>query len=455
MKNYPSKWLCLVLRSLVSTSTLGLAALAEASTTFDVETRVMAPGVVNDGGPGTVRVKSQFYGFESAINRDFTAGQPAYDYSCHLLRESSTGKYRLYTGGRWRDVDTRDGDGSVKHDGDHIFGWFAAAPGVAPRAGGFLGPLDFSPNTPRLFSGQTLLSPLWAWGTAASSPSIGNPRRNGDPARWWIGNTMEPEAMRVGQTYYLWTQVQVTKGDRLNDTAGFSKAAASADRIQLYTAEASNPGRFRALIPGATDSQYGRSRRGVVVNLDQPTTSKLTHHELIYVPDDADGRPFWMYIHLIRPDQPVRAFRLRSEGPGTFDWALREQVYGFSQLGNQTAYADLANGSRVFVRITFTALAGGRTVPTLNFSMNGLRWYRNGTSNQINLTLAGSDGAAANQNVYFLGLSTEDGTGRLRNLGNPYDDTFHAYFCATTSQNPTAPAILSAEIGQGELMIEF
>jgi hypothetical protein len=121
------------------------------------------------------------------------------------------------------------------------------------------------------------------------------------------------------------------------------------------------------------------------------------------------------------------------------------------QLGNQIGYANEAPGGRVFVRISFVKNPlTNQTHPTIELSRDGLSWVRD-ASRQYPL-LATSDGPATNSNVYFLGLSTIDGTGQLEYLGN---DTFRALYVAATSEAPTPPKIFKAEIGLGELQFTF
>ena len=50
---------------------------------------------------------------------------------------------------------------------------------------------------------------------------------------WWARQFLEPEALRVGGRWYLYTQVMVKPGQNL-DQPGL-KAVTAADRIQLFT----------------------------------------------------------------------------------------------------------------------------------------------------------------------------------------------------------------------------
>jgi hypothetical protein len=168
------------------------------------------------------------------------------------------------------------------------------------------------------------------------------------------------------------------------------------------------------------------------------------------VPDDPDGKPWWLYTFHFVNGAPAGHVRMRSSDPTTFDWSQREHVSGMAQIGNQIGYADEAPGGRVFVRITFTA-DGDRTVPVLQLSRDGLNWEAARTADGL-LKLAGTGNDKDNKNVYFLGMSTIDGTGKMEYAG---DGKFHALYGATTSGGPGQPHIWKSEIGVGEFTIKF
>lgn len=334
----------------------------------------------------------------------FATGEKAYDYSAHLIKDG-TG-YKMWTGGRWKTVDS-SGDpilvgGKNLYDGDHIlysssqdgYEWFRQI------------------ERPVLYKGQ----------------EVGF-------TGWWTDNTLEPEVLKVDGTYYMFWQSQIFPGQQVDtgETAVFL-----ADRIGLATS--------------ANGFNWTRKTdRGVVINLTSPASTKLTHHEMVYVPDDPDGKPWWMYVYYFVGGAPQDHVRIRSDDPTTFDWLDREAVTGMGQLGNQIGYADEAPGGRVFVRISFIRNSTTNvTHPTIELSRDGLTWVRDSTRQYPQL--AASDGPAANKDVYFLGMSTVDGTGKLEYLGN---DTFRALYVAATSAAPTAPAIFDAEIGLGELKLTF
>jgi hypothetical protein len=127
-------------------------------------------------------------------------------------------------------------------------------------------------------------------------------------------------------------------------------------------------------------------------------------------------------------------------------------VSGMSQIGNQIGYADEAPGGRVFVRITFTGAPSGRTVPTFQLSRDGLKWVTASSDGQGRPQLAASTDEKDNKNVYFLGMSTIDGTGKMESLGK---GRFRCLYGATTSNSPGQPEIWHSEIGVGEAYITF
>ncbi|MBO9610286.1 MAG: hypothetical protein J7639_30280, partial [Paenibacillaceae bacterium] len=266
---------------------------------------------------------------------------------------------------------------------------------------------------------------------------------------WWTDNTLEPEVIKVDGTYYMYWQSAIYSGQQLDtkDAWGTVETATyHADRIGLST---------------STDGIHWtrKTDRGVVINLPAATRKglKLTHEEVVYVPDDPDGKVWWMYVASIINDNPKidPYVRIRSNDPTTFDWNDREDTSGMKELGNQIGYADEAPGGRVFFRISFGRVPVGPgvpddTYPTMQVSRDGLNWTMPPDASGFpRPMLAASDGAALNKNTYFLGMSTIDGTGRLE-----YDSvtgTYHAYYAAATSKSPGRTDVPRAEIGLGEL----
>ncbi|MBI2844110.1 MAG: hypothetical protein HYX78_11980 [Armatimonadetes bacterium] len=349
----------------------------------------------NQAGFDAIRFQSQFYGYQSAVDRDYTSGQLAYDYSVHITKDAS--RYRMYAGGRWR---------SALGDGDHVLQWVSNT-----GAGG-------------------------TWAMPHSRPEFWQGQEDGYPNTWFSDNYIEPEVVKVDGTYYMYTQVQINPG-RPIDIPG-QTAVTQADRIQLHTSTDGN------------NWTRWSTERGVVVNIDDPTITSLHHQEVIYVPWDSSGKPWWMYVGVHINGASKGYYRIRSSDPTTFDWQSRETGIPFSQFGNQTAYASQAPGGPLFVRITFVTDATGRKVPSLQFSRSGLRVWFWGDDGPIKLD--GSQDNSKNKNCYFLGISTIDGTGELEYLGN---NTYRAIYGATTSNSPVAPDIFYSEIGAGELTFQL
>ena len=344
-------------------------------------------------GISAIRVESLFYGYQSAIDRDKTAGEAAYDYSVHLFYDRSAKIYRLFCGGRWR----TPGRG----DGDHV--------------------LQYTSKTGR----------AGTWKLIHNRPEFWQGGEEGKGGTWFTGNTLEPEILKVDGVYYMFTQVEIDPGQQL-DQPGL-KSITQADRIELHTSR-----------DALTWTRF--EKRGVVTRLDDPARTSLHHEEVIYAPWDHDGKPFWMYVGATIAGQWRGYYRLRSNDPKTFDWHSRERVNGFAQLGNQVAYIRKAAGAPLFVRITFTG-SHGRALPTLEFSRDGLAWF---WGDDGPVTLDGSKQEKHNRSCYFLGIATLDGTGELPQIA---PNEYKTLYGATTCNSPVAPDIFRSEVGVGELTL--
>jgi len=357
------------------------------------ETRV---GLAGWADVGSVRVQSRFYGYQAAVDRDTTDGELAYDYCPFLMRDTLAGIYRLYVGGRW----LRRGIPGA--DGDHVL-HYVSQTGAAG-----------------------------SWFMPRHRPEFWLPQEEGRTDLWYSSNCLEPEVARVDGTYYMYTQVQGNPAARTDDPE--VTEAIGVDRILLFT----------------SDDGFGWQRastaRGVVVNLDQPEKTALHHEEAIYVPWDADGKPWWMYVAADVAGQPQGYQRLRSADPTTFDWSTRERA-GLAQYGNQIGYIKALPGGPLFIRITFAGREDGKTVPSLQFSRDGLKWEWGDDGAAL---LAGSEDEGNNRNCYFLALCTLDGTGELEGTG---PGQYRALYAATTCSTPVAPEIFFAEIGLGEVLL--
>jgi hypothetical protein len=344
----------------------------------------------------TIRVQSRFFGYQSAVDRDTTAGQPAYDYCPFLMEDTLAGIYRLYAGGRW----LRPGIPGA--DGDHVLHYVSAtgAPGT--------------------------------WFMPRFRPEFWLPQEEGQTDVWYACNCLEPEVLRVDDTYYMYAQVQGNPKAR-TDVPGASEPP-GVDRIVLFTSD-----------DGFSWQRFSTAR-GVVIDIENAGQTQLHHEEVIHVPWDADGQPWWMYVAANVAGQPQGYYRIRSADPTTYDWSQRQRA-GLSQYGNQIGYVrDLPNGP-LFVRITFTGLEGEKTAPSLQFSRDGLTWTWGDSGAAL---LAGSKNEGKNRNCYFLGLCTVDGTGELAALG---PRQYRALYAATTCATPVAPEIFYAEIGLGEMVL--
>lgn len=354
-------------------------------------------GQINDDGTGDIGL---YVPSTAQLLTRMGSGHEAYDYSVHLIKDGS--RYRMWHGGRWRRLD-KNGNPIPSADGDHVL------------------------------SAHSLDGRRWYRRIDSAEFLKGDEQGFKD---WWTNNYLEPEVVKVKGTYYMFWQVEIDPKQKL-DTG--EEAVTQADRIGLSaSADGINWKR--------------KTDRGVVINIPNPETTSLDHEEVIYVPDDPDGKPWWLYTFHFVLRQPGGHVRIRSNDPTTFDWNQREPVAGLSQIGNQVGYADEAPGGRMFFRITFTWSKDGRTVPTFQLSRDGLNWTTARADGLVRPQLASSRNDKNNKNVYFLGMSTIDGTGKMEHLG---DGKFHVLYGATTANSPGHPGIWFSEIGVGEVFIMF
>lgn len=358
-----------------------------------------APLTVNVGGMAkstsvfqsfNMDTYSKFDGYDSIVDRPTTGGQPAYNYSVNLIKLSSDGSYRAYFGGRWK---------SSAGDGDHVLLY-----GSQTGAGG-------------------------TWSAIDPEPLFMQGQEEKQAGKWYSGNVLEPEPLLAADgKWILYTQVEIDAGGVI-DTG--EKATSQADRIMLLTS--------------ADGKNWTRKTdRGVVVNITDPAETQLHHEEVVYVPWDKDKECYWMYVGVNVGGNFTGIYRIRSSDYTTFDFSKREEVSGFSQIGNQIGYLKEAPGGPVFVRITFDG--SDTTVPALQFSADGLNW------SDVSNDLQGPAKNQSNNSCYFLGLSTLDGKGALQYLGN---NTWAAKYAATTCNSPVQPDIFKSAIGGGTLYIHL
>ena len=339
-----------------------------------------------------INAASDFYGYQTLANRPY----PMYDYSVHLIKtgEDTGDRYRAFVGGRWQ---------SAWGDGDHI--------------------LQYTSSTGRKDS---------PWSMWSDAPEFYLGYEEGEHNRWYSNNTMDPEVMRAadGSGWLMYVQVQIERGDPI-DIPGLT-ANSQADRIMLLTSQ-------------DCKTWTKMKSRGVVTNISNPQTTMLHHQEMIYVPWDEDNKPYWMYVCVNENDVYTGIYRIRSSDYTTFDFSTKELVNGMSQIGNQVGYLKEAPGGPLFVRITFVD-TGSRTVPALQFSIDGLNW------DAPSIQLEGSDNNGDNKNCYFLGLATIEGTGQIEYCGN---NTWKTIYGATTCNTPVAPEIFHSQAGVGSLTISI
>lgn len=375
------------------------------STAWKVDRSALDPAV-----GGELTVYTHFFGHDSAIRRPTTGRdrEAAYNYSVFPLQPSEGGPLLLYTGGRWRDEDRGI-------DGDHIL--------LHRQEGGPHQPFVMAFDPPRPVTTQGRFE--------GEGPEY-------QLEHWWTGNMMDPEVVRVDGKWHLFTQVQVNPGNII-DMKTDLRAEAPADQTQLHLSD-----------DGLNWRRWSRER-GVVTGLDDPTRTLKTHHEVIYVPWDEDGRPWWLYVNTfvnyVRGEHnPSQFYRFRSDDPTTFDWQQRERVENFQHLGNQTAYLVEEGGKPLFIRIThrrFEDLERNNLI--LQYSRCGLRWFTfGGQRNPVQLD--SSKDNLRNRSTIFPGISTFDGQGRIESLGNGW---FRAIYAATTANGGGQPHIWYSSIGTG------
>ena len=357
----------------------------------------------NVPGIDGIILKSKFFGYQSAINRDWVdpahgPNDRAYDYGPFIVQDLKKGIYRMYSGGRWKDT-------SKSADGDHV--------------------LQFTSQTGK---GDT-------WTMPNNKPEMWTGSEDGYNDVWFSGNYLEPEVLKINSTsYYMYTQVMILSNENIDIPA--VPALTQADRFQLLTST-----------DGTNWSRWS-TNRSVFVNVDAPRYSYFHHEEALYVPWDSNT-PYWIYFFLNDTNGANQSFRIRSDDPTTFDYQDREACSGIAQLGNQIGYTENGPGDPLFIRITFANDATSRSVPSLQFSHNGTRFYQGLKDYSL---LDGSKNNADNKNCYFLGFSTYDGLGKFEYLGN---NTYRTIYAATTANSPLSPQIFWSEVGVGELVFQL
>ncbi|MBO4868850.1 MAG: hypothetical protein J5585_03980 [Clostridia bacterium] len=355
--------------------------------------KYMTPGDTNEDGVSDlvatmkIKVKSEEY---LVCSLTYPTEAPAYDYSTSILKKDD-GTYILYNGGLYVDYNK---DKYKPCDGDHVLVY------TSDDGEHWIRNID----APAFFLGGEL----------------------GVPNEWWSGNTIEPEVVCVDGVYYMYWQCE-------NYTHLEDGTLIGHDKIGVAT---------------STDGLHFERKTDKPVIINEPEYSSFDHEEVLYYPDDPDGRPYWMYVRHVIRNVSVRYCRIRSADPFEFDYKLVERVDNLQGLGNQIGWLRLDGGEVLFVRIG-CAITSAST-PALQFSKDGLKW------SNFSVILAGVDktDAPANTgiNVYFVGFSTINGTGEIERLE---DGRFKFIYGGCTSDSPVAPAIFYSNVGRGECILSI
>lgn len=310
--------------------------------------------------------------------------EPAYDYSLFGMKIGD--KYYMYSGCRWYDTNLVAVENG---DGDHVI----------------LSTSDDGVHWKRYLNGPMF---YLGWELGESD--------------WWTDNTLEPEVLYVDGVYHMYWQCSyATPKGNYGDKIGY---ATSTDGVNWTR----------------------KTDESAVICVDPEIG--FNHEEVIYVPDDPDGKPYWMYVGHFVNGGFQGYVRIRSSDPTKFLYSEHESTSGFGEIGNQIGYVDDPTLGRVFMRITFTTVVSSGvsySAPTFQISRDGITFV---SSKRLTLAAVNQDEplAANNSNVYFLGLVTENGTGKINaNADGSYTVT---YLC-TTCDSPTAPEIFNAEGGCG------
>jgi hypothetical protein len=371
-------------------------------------------------GLKSMHIAAEFFGYDSGVYRPLT-GEPsagvsnmkAYDYSSHLIKDTASGQYRLYTQGRYRARIGGIGSfGGTVVDGDHVFLH------TSPTGLGY----TWTNVHPAAFNPEPKPAPLFLQGKFA-----------GQPNQWFSGNYNDPEVVKVNGIYYLYTQVEIAPGTPL-DTGEIAQTY-WADRVQLHTST-----------DGINFTRF--ADRSVFINIPNPTAYDIGHHEVMYVPWDDTGRPFWLYARHFINGQFANHVRIRSNDPYTFDWNNAEYPIGMIGIGQQVGYIRDAGGAPLYTRITGLEHPDGRWVPSLQFSRDGLNWQLGMLGSGAPLLLPGSETEDPRfQLLFFFGMSTLDGTGEWEEVS---PGVYRVVFSATAGNTSS---IFDSEIGVGEMFI--
>ena len=355
--------------------------------------KYMTPGDTNEDGVSDIVATMKYRNNKDWLvcSLTYPTEAPAYDYSTTILKKDD-GTYILYNGGLYVDYNK---DKYAPTDGDHVL-VYTSDDGVR-------------------------------WHRNLDAPAFYLGGELGTPNEWWSGNTIEPEVICVDGTYYMYWQCE-------NYTHLENGTLIGHDYIGVAT---------------STDGLHFERKTDKPVIINEPEYSSFDHEEVLYYPDDPDGRPYWLFVRHVIRNTSERFCRIRSDSPYEFDYSKAERLSNFNGLGNQTGWLKLDNGETLFVRITIVE-RGGRTTPALQFSSDGLKW------SGISFELAGVDktNAPANtgKNIYFVGFSTINGTGEIERLE---DGRYRFIYGGCTSETPVAPQIFYSSVGCGECIFSI
>ncbi len=332
---------------------------------------------------------------------------PAYDYSSHIIKTENG--YILYTGGLYVDYNT---DIYPPTDADHIMAYTSKDGLVWHR---------------------NLDAPCFYLGNELKADRVPEDLTPGTYENWWMGNTMEPEVLYVDGVYYMYYQCEYYQYDKSGTLMG-------ADRIGVAT---------------STDGIHFERKTDSPAIISSDLYSCFTHEEVMYVPDDPDGLPFWMYVRYVHNNVETKRIRIRSADPTCFDMDKDyTECEGLNHIGNQLGYiSDYdGKGNRLFVRMTMQDYNGDgkgqRWVPSLQFSADGVHWIL------ADLCMAGANldipTEAERPNIFFLGFSTINGTGEIAKTA---DGRYEFFFIGGTGSSSVAPGIFYSSEGLGKVLL--
>lgn len=354
--------------------------------------KYMTPGDTNEDGVADIIATMKYRNKDFVVcSLTYPTEAPAYDYSTTILKKDD-GSYILYNGGLYVDYNK---DKYSPTDGDHVL-VYTSDDGVR-------------------------------WHRNLDAPAFYLGGELGTPNEWWSGNTIEPEVIYVDGTYYMYWQCE-------NYTHLENGTLIGHDYIGVAT---------------STDGLHFERKTDKPVIINEPEYSSFDHEEVMYYPDDPDGRPYWLFVRHVIRNTSERFCRIRSSSPYEFDYNNVERLNNFNGLGNQTGWLKLDNGETLFVHITIVE-RNGRTYPAMQFSSDGLKW------SGISFEMAGVDktNAPANtgKNIYFVGFSTINGTGEIERLE---DGRYRFIYGGCTSETPVAPQIFYSSVGCGECIFSI